>query len=57
MGGGILIKDENIRITITIPKKLHKKLLKESEYEDRSISNLVCRILKKYYKFKIDDEE
>lgn len=50
-----MIKQENTRITITIPKKIHKRLLKEAEYEDRSISNLVLQIIKKHYKIK-DDE-
>ena len=56
MGVRELIKEENIRITITIPKKVHKKLERDAEYEDRSVSNVVARILKKYYKIKIDEE-
>lgn len=50
-----MIKDENTRITAVIPKTLHKKLLDEAGYEDRSVSNLVCKILKEHYKMKTDD--
>lgn len=51
-----MIKDDNIRITITLPKKLHKLIQGDAEYEDRSMSNVIVRILKKHYKFKIEDE-
>lgn len=50
-----MIKDDNIRITITIPKTLHRLLKKDANYEDRSVSNLTARILKKYY--NLDSEE
>jgi hypothetical protein len=51
-----MIKDENTRITITLPKKIHKKLQKEADYEDRSVSNLVLKIIKEHYKIKDDDD-
>ncbi|WP_461206945.1 ribbon-helix-helix domain-containing protein [Clostridium sp. DL1XJH146] len=50
-----MIKDENTRITITIPKKLHRKLKKDAAYEDRSVSNMVSKILKEYYKMNKED--
>lgn len=52
-----MIRDENIKITITIPKKLHNEILQEASYYNRSVSNLVCRILKKHYDFEINDKE
>lgn len=50
-----MIKDENIRISAIISKEVHKKLLDQAGYEDRTVSNLVFKILKEYYKIK--DEE
>lgn len=50
-----MINDDNIRITITIPKKLHRLLKKQANFEDRSVSNLVARILKQYYNLKVDE--
>jgi len=50
-----MIKDENTRITVTIPKKIHEKLEREADYEDRSVSNLVLKIIKEYYKIKDED--
>jgi hypothetical protein len=50
-----LIKKENTRINVVIPKKIHKMLLEESEYEDRSVSNLVLKIIKEHYKIKEED--
>lgn len=54
-GVSFLIKDDNIRITITIPKTLHRLLKKDANFEDRSVSNLTARILKKFY--NLDSEE
>lgn len=50
-----MIKNENTRITFTLPKKIYKRLEKEADYEDRSVSNLVLKIIKEHYKIK--DEE
>ncbi|MBN1042346.1 UNVERIFIED_ORG: hypothetical protein B2H98_05130 [Clostridium botulinum] len=50
-----MIKNENTRITSVIPKKVYEKLAKEAEYEDRSISKMVAKILKDHYKIKSDD--
>lgn len=51
-----MIKNENTRISVTLPRELHEKLLNEAEYEGRSVSNLVLKIIKSYYKFNSDDE-
>jgi len=50
-----MISDNNIRITITIPKSIHKLLKSDACYEDRSVGNLVSRILKLYYKFNVEE--
>lgn len=47
-----MIKNDNTRISVTVSKKLYEKLLKEAEYEDRSVSNLVLKIIKEHYKIK-----
>lgn len=52
-----MIKDENTKVTIIIPKKLRKLIEADAKYEDRSISNYICLLLKKHYKMKIDDDE
>ena len=49
-----MINDDNIRITITIPKAIHKLLKSDASYEDRSVSNLVARILKVYYNLGVE---
>ena len=54
-GGVILIKKYNTRISVVIPKEIHKKLLEEAAYEDRSISNLVLKIIKEHYRIRTDD--
>jgi len=51
----LLVKDDNTRITITIPKTLHKILKKEAGYEDRSVGNIVARILKHHYNIKSEE--
>jgi hypothetical protein len=50
-----MIKDENKRVITTIPKEIYKKLVKEAEYEDRTISKMVAKIIKEHYKIKDDD--
>lgn len=50
-----MIKKENTRITVTVPKNIHKMLIEESEYECRSVSNLVLKIIKEHYNIKNDD--
>lgn len=56
MGVFCVIKNDNIRITITIPKKLYDLIKSDAEYEDRTMSNFIARILKKHYKMNIKDE-
>ena len=51
----IMISENNIRITITIPKSIHKLLKSDACYEDRSVGNLVSRILKQYYKVNVEE--
>lgn len=55
--GEAMIKKENIRIASIIPRKVYKKLVEEAEYEDRSLSNMVCKILKERYNYKDDKED
>ena len=53
----ILIKKENTRIPVTMPKSIYNELLEIAEFEDRSLSNLILCIIKDYLKNKkrIDD--
>lgn len=50
-----MIKNENTRISAIVSKDVRKKLIEQASYEDRTVSNLVFKILKEYYKIK--DEE
>lgn len=52
-----MIKNENKRFSVTVPKELYEKLSKDAEYEDRSVSNLAARILKQYYNMKLEDDK
>lgn len=52
-----MIRDENTRVTIIMPKKLYKLIKNDAEYEDRSMSNLIVKILKHHYKFESDSDE
>jgi predicted CopG family antitoxin len=56
MGVFILIKDDNKRICVTLSKEVYKRLLKQANYEDRSLSNMASQIIKKYYGLNTDDE-
>lgn len=47
-----MIKKDNIRITVVLPKTIHEKLVKLAEYEDRSISNMAAKIIKQYFEEK-----
>jgi hypothetical protein len=47
-----MIRKENTTVTSVIPKKVYELLAKEAEYEDRSISNMVCKIIKDHYRIK-----
>mgnify|MGYP000936399200 CR=1 FL=1 len=50
-----MIKNDNIKISTIIPKKVYDMLLDEAEYEDRSVSGMVRKIIKDHYNIK--DEE
>ncbi len=50
-----MIKDDKKRISVTVPKELHKKLLEDAEYDGRSISNYVLKILKEYYNIQSEE--
>lgn len=52
-----MIKKENKRINVTVPKTIYDKLSEDADYEDRSVSNLVLKIIKKHYKIKNEEEE
>ena len=44
------ISIDNKRIQVTIPKKIFNQLKFDVEYEGKSISNLVAKIIKDHYK-------
>lgn len=50
-----MIKDENTRISAVVSKDVQSKLIEQACYEDRTVSNLVFKILKEYYKIKDED--
>lgn len=50
-----LVSEDNVRISVTVPKELHNLLLKDADYEDRSVSNLVLKIIKEHYRLKTDE--
>ncbi|WP_080370760.1 ribbon-helix-helix domain-containing protein [Clostridium botulinum] len=45
-----MIKKENTRIQVTIPKTIHEKLKDLAEYEGRTVSNMAAKILLDYFK-------
>ena len=51
-----MIKKENTRITVVISKEVQEKLIHQAGYEDRTVSNLVFKILKDHYKIKDQDD-
>ena len=56
MGVFCLIKENNRKITIVVPKELHEIIKADADYEDRSMSKTILRILKKHYNFEIEDD-
>lgn len=50
-----MISKKNTKVTAIIPKKVHEKLKEEAVYEDRTVSNIIAKILKDHYKIKDDD--
>lgn len=51
-----MIKEDNKRITITIPKELYDIIKADAKYEDRTMSNHIARMLKKHYKIRIEEK-
>lgn len=51
-----MIKKDNIRISVVMPRKVYERLVKEAEYEDRSISSMAAKILKLYLKVTPEEE-
>ena len=43
-----MVKTENTRVIITMPKELKKKVVELSDLENRSISNLIDTVLLEY---------
>jgi hypothetical protein len=54
-GDAEMISNKNTKVTTVIPKEVYKKLIEEASYEDRSVSNMIAKILKDRYNVK-DDE-
>lgn len=50
-----MISKKNTKVTTIIPKEVYKKLAQDAEYEDRSISNMIAKIIKNHYKIKDED--
>jgi hypothetical protein len=51
-----MIKKDNKRVTSVIPKPLYYKLLKQANYEERTVINMIAKIIKDYYGVKEDEE-
>lgn len=47
-----VIKKENTRITITLPRSVHEQLKDEAEYEGRTTSGMAAYIINLHYKNK-----
>jgi transcriptional regulator with XRE-family HTH domain len=45
-GDAEMISNKNTKVTTVIPKEVYKKLIEEASYEDRSVSNMIAKILK-----------
>ncbi|MBN7576041.1 hypothetical protein C1H57_12370 [Clostridium sp. 2-1] len=50
-----MISKKNTKVTTIIPKKVYEKLIEEAAYEDRTVSNMIAKILKDHYKIKDND--
>jgi len=51
-----MIKSDKVKVTAVISKAIMRKLKKQANYEDRSVSNMVNKILREYYGIKNEDE-
>lgn len=47
-----MIKEENIKITFITSKDVYKLLSKQADFEDRSVSGMVRKIVNDYYNVK-----
>lgn len=43
------MSDKKPRLTITLDKDLYEKITAQAEYEDRSLSNMINKIVREYY--------
>lgn len=48
------IKETNTRISVKMPKETYNKLLNIAEQDDRSMSNLILKIINDYLKKEED---
>lgn len=55
MGDG-MISDDKVRISVVVSKVIMRKLKKQANYEDRSVSNMVNKIIREYYGIKNEEE-
>ena len=50
-----MISKKNIKVSAIIPKEVYKKISEEAAYEDRTLSNMIAKILKDHYNIKEND--
>jgi len=50
-----MIKYDTKRVVSYVSQTVYDRLTKEADYEDRTISNMIAKILKEHYKIKDDD--
>lgn len=50
-----MISKKNIKVSTIIPKEVYKKISEEAAYEDRTVSNMIAKILKSHYDIKESD--
>ena len=50
-----MISKKNTKVTTIISKDVYKKLAEEAAYEDRTISNMIAKILKDHYNINGND--
>ena len=51
------VKKENTRISVTMPKELYNELLRLSDIEDRSVSNMILTILKEHLNYNTKNDK
>ena len=52
-----MISKKNVKVTTIIPKEIYKKLTEDAAYDDRTVSNMIAKILKEHYKFKENEND